>query len=157
MLDFACKPTELPHERTIKKTSESVLGRWRTTLAVLVYLPSAWRPRNRSTSCKTMEVGLVALTQSTKLAYLTSFVDAIVRTCKSCKFWLWDRNRERHRLLSASVSRVRPSQTLRVDRWIEINSILPESGYCPVALNYLSRYTRIAATKTSGETFSAFE
>ena len=34
MLDFACKPTELPHERTIKKASESVLGRWRTTLAV---------------------------------------------------------------------------------------------------------------------------
>lgn len=27
MLDFARKPTELPHGRTIKKASESVLGR----------------------------------------------------------------------------------------------------------------------------------
>lgn len=33
-----------------------------------------------------MEVGLVALTVSIKLAYLTSFVDVIVKTCKSRKF-----------------------------------------------------------------------
>ena len=33
-----------------------------------------------------MEVGLAALTVSTKFAYLTSFVDVIVKTCKSCKF-----------------------------------------------------------------------
>lgn len=55
------------------------------------------------------------------------------------------------------MSCMRSSQDLRVDRWIEINGILPESGYCPVALIYLSRYTRIAATKSSGEIFSAFE
>lgn len=33
-----------------------------------------------------MEIGLVALTVSTKLAYLTSFVHVIVKTCKSRKF-----------------------------------------------------------------------
>lgn len=33
-----------------------------------------------------MEIGLVELTVSTKLAYLTSFVDVIVKTCKSRKF-----------------------------------------------------------------------
>lgn len=33
-----------------------------------------------------MEVGLVVLTVSIKLAYLTSFVDVIVKTCKSRKF-----------------------------------------------------------------------
>lgn len=33
-----------------------------------------------------MEIGLAALTASTKLAYLTSFVDVIVKTCKSRKF-----------------------------------------------------------------------
>lgn len=33
-----------------------------------------------------MEIGLVALTVSTKLAYLTSFVDVILKTCKSRKF-----------------------------------------------------------------------
>lgn len=33
-----------------------------------------------------MEIGLVALTVSTKLAYLTSFVDVIVKTCIFDKF-----------------------------------------------------------------------
>lgn len=33
-----------------------------------------------------MEIGLVALTVSIKLVYLTSFVDVIVKTCKSRKF-----------------------------------------------------------------------
>lgn len=33
-----------------------------------------------------MEIGLAVLTVSTKLAYLTSFVDVIVKTCKSRKF-----------------------------------------------------------------------
>ena len=89
-----------------------------------------------------MEIGLAALTASTKLAYLTSFVD---------------RNREHHRLPPASVSRIRPSQALLVDGWTEINNILAESGYCPILASYLSRYTRIAATKSSGEIFSAFE
>lgn len=33
-----------------------------------------------------MEIELAALTQSTKLAFIASFVDAIVKTCKSRKF-----------------------------------------------------------------------
>lgn len=33
-----------------------------------------------------MEIGFVALTVSTKLAFITSFVDVIVKTCKSRKF-----------------------------------------------------------------------
>lgn len=33
-----------------------------------------------------MEIGLFALIQSTKLASIANFVDAIVKTCKSDKF-----------------------------------------------------------------------